>query len=133
MDIRNASLLERLLARHGTPEGKAIDCFGTLDDPSDFVYFTVFPDRLRIAMRRILADVGSFQFHFVLRLREGRVAVERILHKVEGSNRRIRGALGEAYAKTSIGVPFGDLSEDEEQWVAIALKTFHRYWMKEPA
>lgn len=133
MNIRDAALIARILARHGRPEGHAIDCHGTLVDREDFIHFTVYPARLQIAMHRILVNVAAFDFHFVLHPDGERVVVERIVRHVEGANRRIRAALGEAYAKTSIGVPFEDLSEDEEAWIAIALKTFCRFWMQEPA
>lgn len=42
-------------------------------------------------------------------------------------------ALGEPYAKTSIGAPFTDLSVSEEELAAIALRKSQRCWMrKEP-
>ena len=129
MNIRDPLLLDQILARHGLPEGREIDCFGTLDDPSDFVYFKIYSDRLRIQLHRVLSGVAAFDFHFVLRRDEDGVVVERIVHSVEGGNKRIRAALGEAYAKTSIGMPFTDLSEDEEAWVAMALRTFRKYRM----
>lgn len=130
MNIRDPHWLGHALARHGRPEGHAIDCFGTLTDPTDFIYFKVYPDRFQMAIRRVLTNVAAFDFHFVLRLEEGEVVIERILHRVEGGNRRIRAALGEAYAKTSIGMPFTDLSDDEEAWVTMALETFEHYWMR---
>lgn len=130
MNIRDPLLLDQILARHGLPEGRQIDCFGTLEDQGDFVYFTIYPDRLRVKLHRVVVGVAAFDFHFVLRHGGNGVVVERIVHEVEGSNKRIRAALGEAYAKTSIGVPFTDLSEDEEAWVSVALRTFRTYWMK---
>jgi hypothetical protein len=129
MNIRDPLLLDQILTRHGQPEGHEIDCFGTLDDPSDFVYFKIYPDRLRIRLHRVLSGVAAFDFHFVLHHDAGGVVVERIVQSIEGGNKRIRAALGEAYAKTSIGVPFTDLSGDEEAWVAMALRTFRKYWM----
>lgn len=133
MDIRNTQLLERVLARYGRPEGHVIECHGTLTDRYDFVQFAVYPDRLQIALRRVLVEVGAFHFLFMLRPDGRQASIERIVRDVEGANRRIRAALGEPYAKTSIGVPFRDLSEEEEEWVEDALKTFFHYWMREPA
>ena len=88
---------------------------------------------LQIALRRVLVEVGAFNFLFVLRPDGRQASIERIVRGVEGANRRIRAALGEPYAKTSIGVPLRDLSEEEEEWVEDALKTFFHYWMREPA
>lgn len=131
MNIRDPQQLDRILLRHGRPDGHAIDCFGTLDDREDFVYFVVYPDRLQLTLHRVLVEVAAFDFRFVLRRAADGVVVERMVHHVEGANKRIRAALGEAYAKSSLGVPFTELSEDEEAWVAMALKTFQHYWMKD--
>lgn len=128
MLINNPQWLQQVLMLHGQPEGKALECFGTSYAPDDFVYFTVFPDHLCIQLHRILPGVASFYFRFLLRVEADRVAVQRILDNVEGSNKKIRRELGEQYAKTSIGVPFADLDEDEEDWVEIALAAFQKCW-----
>lgn len=130
MDIHDHTLLSAILKRHGQPEGHALDCFGTPEDREDFIYFTVFPDRLQFDLQRILVDVASLRFRFTLHARDGAVRIERTLLDAEGANRRIRGALGDHYTKDKIGTPFDDVSEDEREWVASALRAFHTYFMK---
>lgn len=130
MDIHDCTLLSAILMRHGQPEGRAINAYGTPEDREDFIYFTVFPDRLQFDLKRILTGVASLRFRFTLYAREGAVRIERTLLDAEGANRRIRGALGDHYTKDKIGVPFDDVSEDEREWVASALRAFHAYFMK---
>lgn len=131
-DIRDAQWLGDVLRCHGQPDGQQFDCFGTDYSPEDFVYFTVHPDHLSIKLHRILPEVAGFNFQFLLRLTADGVVIERVLTSVEGGNKRIRRALGEAYAKTSIGIPFSDLSEEEEEWIEIALAAFQMGWMRDP-
>jgi hypothetical protein len=130
MEIRDPVFLAAILQRHGSHVGKAIDCFGTLEDRADFIYFKVFEDRLELEMHRVLVEVASFRFRFTLRLAGAVVELERTVCEVEGGNKRIRAVLGEAYAKTSIGLPFRELSEEEGRWVEVALRTFREHWMK---
>jgi hypothetical protein len=66
MDIKDPALLSPILARHGSPQGTSLDCFGTPEDPEDFMYFTVLEDRLHIDIQRVLVEVGSFYFRFTL-------------------------------------------------------------------
>lgn len=131
MDIRDPHALAAVLQRQGTDTGHRIDCFGTEHDPGDFVYFTVYPDRLAIELHRVMVDVGSFYFLFTLQAREGAVHITRRLTEVQGRNRTIRHVLGEPYAKSSIGIDHDTLTEDEEAWVAEALRALHKGWMKD--
>lgn len=71
MDIHDCTLLSAILTRHGQPEGRAINAYGTPEDREDFIYFTVFPDRLQFDLKRILTGVASLRFRFTLYAREG--------------------------------------------------------------
>ena len=134
MDIKDPALLSPILARHGSPQGTSLDCFGMPENPEDFMYFTVLEDRLHIDIQRVLVEVGSFYFRFTLRQVGAQmgtqVVVTRTLSNVEGTNKRIRAELGDDYTKDKVDVPFQTLSEDEEEWVATALETFTADWMR---
>ncbi|MEZ2295575.1 hypothetical protein [Variovorax sp. RCC_210] len=79
MDIKDPALLSPILARHGSPQGTSLDCFGTPEDPEDFMYFTVLEDRLHIDIQRVLVEVGSFYFRFTLQQVGAQVVVTRTL------------------------------------------------------
>lgn len=133
MDIRDPANLARILARHGSAAGTSLDCFGTPEDPEDFMYFPVLEDRLHIDIQRVLVEVGSFHFRFTLQRQSAQVVVTRTPSNVEGTHKRIRAELGDDHAKDRIGVPFQTLSDDEEEWVATALQTFAADWMRPAA
>jgi hypothetical protein len=130
-NMPSAQWLRQALSLRGRPEGQELNAFGSAYSPEDFIFFVVYPDFLRIQLKRIWPGLASFTFHFFLRIDGEKVTIERVLHDVEGSNKRIRKVLGEPYAKTSIGIPFTDLTLDEQEWVRIALQEFHRGWMCE--
>jgi hypothetical protein len=133
MNIKDPALLSSILLRHGSTQGTSLDCFGTPEDPEDFMYFTVLEDRLHIDIHRVLVEVGSFYFRFTLQSAGPQLVVTRTLSNVEGTNKRIRAELGDDYAKDKIDVPFPTLSRDEEEWVATALETFVSDWMRPTA
>ncbi|MDR2188681.1 MAG: hypothetical protein LBE62_11650 [Azonexus sp.] len=130
-NIRDPQWLCAALSRHGQPEGNEINLYDCSFSGDDF-YFKVYPDWISIEVKIIYTELAVFWFAFSLRLNADEVSIERVLTSVdEGSNKKIRKVLGEAYAKTSIGIPFTDLSEDEEELLALALDEFDRYLMRD--
>lgn len=129
MKQRDSQWMNRVLALHGHPDGKSLDCFGSAFSPEDFLYFTVYPDKLSISLSRIFAGLASFSFDFQLCIEPDGIRAKRILMKVEGNNQRIRKRLGEPYSKANIGKAFEALSEEEVEWIEVALDELHRCWM----
>lgn len=129
MKQRDIQWMTRALALHGQPDGKSLDCFGSAFSPEDFLYFTVYPDKLSLSLSRICTGLASFSFEFQLCIEPDGIRAKRILVTVEGNNQRIRKLLGESYSKANIGKACESLSEEEIEWIEVALDEFHQCWM----